>query len=132
MHFDLSKRPTVVRHLVLCCTYPVYTHNLIIPAYTYPNRKKYNPNIAKNDVWWALIDLASLEEASVSMGIKAWFTYMSEEVPDAKKVKEKIESALERWEAGGRWKDIVEEEEKQWNWISHICLSNSASVWSAV
>ena len=66
------------------------------------------------------------------MGIKAWFTYMSEEVPDAKKVKEKIESALERWEAGGRWKDIVEEEEKQWNWISHICLSNSASVWSAV
>merc|ERR1712146_658357 len=45
--------------------------------------------------------------------IKAWFTYMSEEVPAAKKVKEEIETALEKWEAGGRWKDIVEEVE-QW------------------
>ena len=45
--------------------------------------------------------------------IKAWFTYMSEEVPAAKRVKEEIETALEKWEADGRWKDIVEEVE-QW------------------
>ena len=46
--------------------------------------------------------------------IKAWFTYMAEEVLAAKRVKEEIECALEQWEKDGRWDSIVSEV-KNWD-----------------
>ena len=45
--------------------------------------------------------------------LKAWYTFMSEDVPAAKKVREEIEEALEEWEFKGRWKEIISEVE-QW------------------
>lgn len=54
--------------------------------------------------------------------LKSWFTFMSDEVYSAKKVRLEIEEALEKWEEGGRWTDIIQEVEAWESEAANILL----------
>ena len=54
--------------------------------------------------------------------LKSWFRFMSEEVYSAQKVRAEIEEALEKWEEGGRWTEIIEEVEAWESEAANILL----------